>query len=65
MTAKRFLADIAVTIPIAFVVAMAATYGYSLIVHGVGAVDWETSFDLAFVVGIVIPLAGLRDRKAK
>lgn len=57
MNARQFLADMAVTIPVTFIVAVVVTYLYGLIAHGSGAVDWEAAFDLAFVVGIVVPLA--------
>jgi len=56
MNAKTFLREMAVTMPVTFVVAAVVTYLYSLIAHGAGTVDWETAFDLAIVMGVVIPL---------
>jgi len=58
MNMKKFLTDMAITIPITFVVAAIVTYLYSLIVHGAGVVNWSTAFNLAFIIGIVLPLTG-------
>jgi preprotein translocase subunit SecF len=63
MTAKRYLIDMAITAVIAFVVAMVVTYLYSLLVHGAGQVNWETTFDLAIIMGIVLPLVAQRRAK--
>lgn len=57
MSAKRLLADMAITIPVTWVAAVVVTYLYSLIAHGSGAVDWEAAFELALVVGIVLPVS--------
>jgi hypothetical protein len=65
MEAKRLVVDMVITSSAAFCVAAIVTYLYSLIAHGAGVVNWETAFELALVLGIVIPLAGGRDRKAK
>lgn len=57
--------DLAITIPVTFVVAAVVTYFYSLIVHGAGEVNWETAFHLAFIVGVVLPVTriGVRGRE--
>jgi hypothetical protein len=60
MRVRRFLVDVAIILPVTFVVAALVTYLYSLIVHGAGAVNWETAFQLAFIVGIVLPLTRTR-----
>ncbi|MEJ2601133.1 MAG: hypothetical protein P8Z00_22570 [Anaerolineales bacterium] len=60
MKIKSFLLDMAITIPVTFVVAAVVTYLYSLLVHGSGSVDWDVAFQLAFVIGIVLPLATAR-----
>ena len=65
MDVKKFLLDVAITIPLIFVVAAAVTYLYSLIVHGSGSVNWETAFYLAFVFGIVLPVTRARSGAAK
>ena len=64
MNAKSLLLDMAVTIPVTFVVAAIVTYLYSLIAHGSGSVNWDTAFHLAIILGIVLPLTRARiDRR--
>ncbi|HSR50888.1 MAG TPA: hypothetical protein VLV83_08660 [Acidobacteriota bacterium] len=63
MSTKSFLADMAITIPVTFVVAAIVTYLYSLIVHGAAAVNWDTAFHLAFIVGIVLPVTRIGERR--
>ncbi len=62
MNTRQFLLDVALTILVTFGVTAAVTYGYSLVVHGTGIIDWETAFSLALVLGIVLPLSRLRSR---
>jgi hypothetical protein len=57
MNARRLIVDMAMTFPLTFVVAGATTFGYSLIAHGNGVVDWETAIQLAIIFGVVLPLA--------
>lgn len=59
---KQVLLDIAITVPITFVVAAAVTYLYSLIAHGAGVIDWGTALYLALIVGFIVPLAQSRRR---
>ncbi|MFO7655394.1 MAG: hypothetical protein R6X25_16455 [Candidatus Krumholzibacteriia bacterium] len=61
MNAKTFLFDAAITIPVTFVVAAAVTYLYGLIAHASGQVNWETAFQLAIVLGLVLPFTRARD----
>lgn len=65
MNAKRFLLDMAITIPVTFVVAAVVTYLYSLIAHGSGSVNWETAFELAIILGIVLPLTRVGGRTSQ
>ncbi len=60
MNMKCFLLDMAMTIPVTFVVAAIVTYLYSLIAHGSGSVNWDTAFHLAIILGIVLPLTRAR-----
>jgi hypothetical protein len=55
------LIDFVVTFCLVLVVSIIVTFLYSLIVHGAGAVDWETSFRFAIILGVALPL--LRSRK--
>jgi hypothetical protein len=36
------------------------TWLWNLVFHRVGAIDWETSFRLAIVFGIIMPLMASR-----
>jgi hypothetical protein len=57
MKAKWFLAHFGVTFALVLVVGAAVSWLWSLIAHGSGAVDWESSFRLAVILGLVVPLA--------
>ncbi len=65
MNTRSFFVEMAITIPVTFVVAAVVTYLYGMVAHGAGAVNWDTAFHLAFVIGIVLPLtrAGAGGRK--
>jgi hypothetical protein len=63
MNTRGFLIDLAITIPVTFVVAAVVTYLYSLIAHGAGEVNWETAFHLALIVGVVLPLTRISARE--
>jgi hypothetical protein len=65
MRAKNLLVDMAITIPVTFVTAAIVTYVYSLIAHGTGVVNWETAFDLGFIIGIALPVANMAARRQK
>jgi hypothetical protein len=56
MNIKKVLIDFAATFALILVVAAIVTYLYSLIVHRAGTIDWETSFRLAIILGIVFPI---------
>ncbi len=63
MSTKKILFDFLAIFSITLVSAILSTFLYSLIVHGTGMVDWETSFRLAFILGIVLSFANERKRK--
>jgi hypothetical protein len=65
MNTREFLLDALITISVTFIVAAIVTFVYSLIAHGSGDVDWKTAFNLAIVLGIVLPLTGARDRDSE
>lgn len=62
MRSRGFFHDVIMTIPITFVVVAVVTFLYSLVAHGKGLVNWETAFQLAFVLGIVLPFSRARAR---
>ena len=63
MNIKRLLIDFVSSFLLVLVVVSIVTYLWSLIFHAAGAVDWETSFRLAIIFGIVLPWIKARDRK--
>ena len=55
MTSKSFVVDMMVTFVLTLVVTVIVTYLYSLIAHGAGVIDWETSIRFAIIFAIVLP----------
>lgn len=45
------------------IISAIVTYLYSLIVHSAGAVNWETSFQLAIIFGIVLTWINFMEKK--
>jgi hypothetical protein len=62
MKALKFLRDFAVIFVLALVVASIVSYLFNLISEGAGTVDWETSFRMAVILGIILPVAKIFDR---
>ncbi|MCK4699859.1 MAG: hypothetical protein KAT38_05980 [Bacteroidales bacterium] len=60
-----FLRDFAITFAIVLVVSVIVSYFYSLIAHGAGSIDWETSFRFAVIFGIVFPAIREIERRQK
>ena len=65
MNRKRLLIDFVISFLLVFVVASIVTYLWNLIFHEPGPVDWETSFRLAIILGIVLSWIKARDYKKK
>jgi len=65
MKIKSFLIGFVTTFALIFVVAAIVTYLWNLILHGQSAVDWETSFRLAIILGIALPGARAMTSKGK
>ena len=55
MKIKQYAIDFAVMFAIVFVVNLAVTYLYSLIVHGSGVLDWESAFRFGIMLGLILP----------
>ena len=58
MNIKGLAVSVVTTFAVTLVVTLLVTYLWSLLMHGAGNVDWETSFRLAIIFGIVLPMAG-------
>jgi len=63
MTTAKYAIDFVVTSAIVLLASVAVTFLYSLIIHGSGVIDWETSIRFAIVLGIALPWIHQRDRK--
>jgi len=56
MNIKKLLISFVTIFAVTLVVAAIVTYLWNLTVHGQSAVDWETSFRLAIILGIALPV---------
>ena len=65
MKIKKFLIQFVIYFSLVFVVSAIVTYLWNLIVHGQSAVDWETSFRLAIIIGIALPVHRVMTSKEK
>jgi hypothetical protein len=65
MKIKNLLIGFATTFAVTLVVAAIVTYLWNLIAHGQSAVDWETSFRFAIILGIALPVARAMTSKEK
>ena len=65
MNMKELLINFVITFAVTLVVTAIVTFLYSFIVHGAGTVDWETSFRLAIILGIVLSWTKARESKEK
>jgi hypothetical protein len=65
MNLKNFLVSFATTFVLTLVVAVIVSFLYSLIVHGTAAADWELSFRLAIIFGLILPLTKVLENKGK
>lgn len=63
MNITKYAIDFAVTFASVLVVSVIVTFLYSLIVHGSGVIDWETSFRLAIILSIALPWIHQREKK--
>lgn len=62
MSAKRLMLEMAIIFPISFIAAALTTFAYTLVVHGGATVDWDGAFQLAVILAIVLPFAGVTIR---
>ena len=65
MNIKKLLLIFAGIFILALVVTVITTYLYSLIVHGTGIIDWETSFLSAITLGVVLTWIETKESKQK
>lgn len=63
MTFARILSYSLRVFSLVLVVGAVVTYLYSLLVHGSGIIDWDTSLRLAIIFAIVLPTLREVERK--
>jgi len=63
MNIKPWLIDFVRSFLLVLVVALVITYLWNFVFRASGAVDWETSFQLAIILGIVLTWGMGRERK--
>ena len=63
MTFAQILSYSLRVLSLVVLVSVIVTYLYSLVVHGTGVIDWETSFRLAIIFAIVLPALREAERK--
>ncbi|MDZ7797914.1 MAG: hypothetical protein U5N56_13170 [Candidatus Marinimicrobia bacterium] len=63
MDFKKALVGFVTIFFITLIVSIAVTYLWSLGFHNTAKIDWETSFRLAIILGIIVPLVEARKKK--
>lgn len=54
MSHKDFIKSFFTLSALSFITSAAVTYLYSILMHGVGLVDWQTSFRFSILFGLVL-----------
>ena len=65
MNFKKVFINFIIGFAITLIVSGLVTYLYSLGFHETAKINWETSFQLAIILGIVFPVMEARKEKAK
>ena len=65
MNIKRLLVDFLTVFAVTLIVSVILTLLWNLIVHGARTIDWETSFRLAILFGIILPWIETRRSKQR
>jgi hypothetical protein len=56
MTFGSFIASFFATFVITFIVNLVVVFLWNLIFHGTAEFDWETAFQFAIILGVILPL---------
>ncbi len=65
MNIKQYVIDFAVMFAVVFVLNLAVTFLYSLIVHGSGIIDWETAIRFGVMLGFILPWMRRAEKKRR
>lgn len=63
MNIKKLLVDFVTVFVVSLVISVIVTLLWNLIAHGASTIDWETSFRLAILFGIILPWIETRRSK--
>lgn len=63
MNIKKIFINFVVVFALTLVVSAIVSFLYSLIIHGTGTIDWETSFRFAIIFGIILTWIRAREKK--
>jgi len=65
MKVKKFLIQFVIYFSLVFVVNAIVIYLWNLVRHGEGAFDWQSTFTLAIILGIILPIHRAMTSKEK
>jgi hypothetical protein len=63
MDMKKFFLGFIGYFSITLLVSIGVTFIWSLLFHSIATIDWETSFRLAIIFGIILPIIDARKKK--
>ena len=63
MNIKQYVIDFVIMFAAVFLVNLAVTFLYSLIVHGSGIIDWETAIRFGIMLGLILTWMRRREKK--
>jgi len=52
---KEFIREFIIIFIIVYVVSLIVSYLYTILVHGIGIIDWSGSIRLGILLGIIMP----------
>jgi hypothetical protein len=65
MNTRKLLVDFVTVFVVSLIISVIVTLLWNLIAHGTSTIDWETSFRLAILFGIILPWIETRRSKGK
>lgn len=63
MSLKEFLLEFLIIFILVYVLSLLISYLYTILVYGVGIVDWSLSLRLGILFGIILPVQRLLVKK--
>ncbi len=65
MNIKKLVVEFVTVLAVVLVIAAILTFLWNIIGHGASTIDWETSFRLAIIFGIILTWVKSREIKEK